>query len=65
MDGYAEKLAHSESQATKNLKLYRVKQKEVEMAQAKAQGLEEHLELVKREKEERRRRRLLEVEKTV
>ena len=30
---------------------------QVEMAQAKVAGLEEHLETVKREKEERRRRR--------
>ena len=75
-----DKLAYSENQASKNLKLYRVKQQEVllitlfytkypriigfstellqvELAQAKAAGLEDALETVKREKEERRRRR--------
>ena len=71
---HRDKLAYSENQASKNLKLYRVKQQEVsfsqtknnqtnfstsqvELAQAKAAGLEDALETVKREKEERRRRR--------
>jgi len=46
---FRNKLAYSENQASKNLKLYRVKQKEVELAQAKAAGLEDALETVRRE----------------
>merc|ERR1719385_380848 len=41
VDNYKDKLAYSENQASKNLKLYRVKQQEVELAQAKAAGLED------------------------